>query len=35
MDTPEGSGDTLFPSNGNSFSEAATLQMERLVGDFG
>ena len=25
----------LLPENGNSFSEAATLQMERLVGDFG
>ena len=25
----------LLPENGNSFSHAATLQMERLVGDFG
>jgi putative two-component system response regulator len=27
--------DGLLPESGNSFSEAATLQMERLVGDFG
>lgn len=26
---------SLLPDGGNSFSEAATLQMERLVGDFG
>lgn len=35
MDATESTGDTLFPSASNSFSEAATLQMERLVGDFG
>jgi putative two-component system response regulator len=35
MDTPESTGDTLFPGDSNSFSEAATQQMERLVGDFG
>lgn len=35
MPTLENTGDTLFPGGSNSFSEAATLQMERLVGDFG
>lgn len=29
------SANSIFPNSGNSFSEAATLQMERLVGDFG
>jgi putative two-component system response regulator len=35
--TPIASGNAVdfLPESGNSFSEAATLQMERLVGDFG
>ena len=35
MTPHNGNSEPLVPDNGNSFSEAATLQMERLVGDFG
>ncbi len=33
--SPNHHPDPFLPDTGNSFSEAATLQMERLVGDFG